>query len=316
MTEPTLQTRRDLVLLPADRPDVRTPLRDLVEPFRRSLVAKKLRPRGIRTYVYTLQLFVAWMDKDATIKDVTSAAVRRYQEALAEADLAGATMGNRLSCIRGFCRWARREGLIEDDPTRDVDWPKKKLSAPRPLKPAQLRELLASLKQPPEKVYHHSMWQRGRLAIIVMLFAGLRLAEAAALRWDDIDFDDGLLMVYGGKGDKDRNVPLHSRLRLELERIPAAERSGAVLKNIDGEDITRRSLESLMRRLPRVLGLSYRFTAHQLRHSFATQILRHGGDLRSIQVLLGHASLETTMRYILVDPEQARGAVDCMPAAW
>ncbi|MBX0326965.1 tyrosine-type recombinase/integrase [Oscillochloris sp. ZM17-4] len=230
--------------------------------------------------------------------------------------MAGATMGNRLSCIRGFCRWARREGMIDDDPTRDVEWPKKKLTAPRPLKPAQLRELLASLKQPPENRYHHSMWKRGRLAIILMLFSGLRLAEAAALRWEHIDLDDGLLMVYEGKGGKDRNVPLHSMLRLNLEHVPEAERTGSVLKNIDGEDISRRSLESLMRRLPRVLNLSYRFTAHQLRHSFATQILRHGGDLRSIQVLLGHSSLETTMRYILVDPEQARAAVDCLPAGW
>lgn len=292
-------------------------LRDLVDPYHRSLQARKRRPRGIRTEIYTLRLFLAWLGEDATTHDVTGGAIRRYQESIVH--LSGSTIGNRLSSIRGFCRWAVREGYLLENPTRDVDFPRKALTAPRALKPAQLRELLAALRHPvddaPRRCAPYT-WACGVLAVHLMLFAGLRLAEAAALDWNEVDLDDGAILVLDGKGGRDRVVPLHSRLRLELEKVSPALRRGAVLRGRDQAPMSRRALESLFRRWAQALGLSFHFTPHQLRHSFATQMLRHGADLRSIQVVLGHVSLETTMRYILVDPEQTRAAVDCMPAAW
>lgn len=308
-----LTARQPLILLPADRPDPRTPLCDLIAPYRRSLEAKKRRPRGIEREMWNLNRFVRWMDPDATMIDVTDFAIRRYQESIAH--LAPSSIGNVLTSIRGLCKWARREKLITEDPTIEVDWPKRRRSAPKPLKPDQLRLLLHLLKEPERQTERQRfLWHRSVLAVHMMLFAGLRISEAVNLDWEHIDFDDGALMVYEGKGGKDRIVPLHSRLRLELERTPEAGRAGPILTTLEGTRVAIKGLDNIFRRRLKTSGLIC--SPHQLRHTFATQMLRHGADLRSIQVLLGHESLETTMRYILVDPEQTRAAVDCMPASW
>ena len=316
-------TQPQLILLPADRPDPRSPRCALIEPYRRSLEARKRRPRGIQKTIWQITRFVRWMDADATMQDVTDFAIRRYQETMAH--LSASTIGNMLSTIRGLCKWAKREKLIAEDPTIDVEWPTRHWTIPKPLKPAQLRELMAGMR-PPEQYPSGGplRWQRNVLAIHLMLFAGLRISEASNLRWAEIDFDDGLLMVIDGKGGKDRIVPLHSKLRLELEKPPPSERTGPILKKlekVEGEwryssnAYPIKSIDNTFRRwLPKHTGIDC--SAHMLRHTFATQMLRHGADLRSIQVLLGHESLETTMRYILVDPEQTRAAVDCMPAGW
>lgn len=310
---PQTTTASRLILLPADRPDPRTVLVDLVPLYQRNLEAKKRRPRGIEREIWQVRRFIRWMDPDATMADVTDFAIRRYQETIAH--LAPSSIGNMLTSIRGFCRWGRREKLIIEDPTLELDWPKRRLSAPRALKPAQLRVLLHAMKEPEQMTeWQFFYWQRSALAVYLMLFAGLRISEVVNLDWEHIDFDDGALMVYDGKGGRDRIVPLHSRLRVELERIPADKRQGPVLTMRNGRRTTIKNLDNIFRR--RLKERGFVCTPHQLRHTFATQMLRHGADLRSIQVLLGHTSLETTMRYIMVDPEQTRAAVDCMPASW
>lgn len=312
-----------LVLLPADRPDPRTPVRDLIEPFKRTLEARKRRPRGIQKTIRQIRLFVRWLDPDTTMPDITEATIDRYQESLSH--LNASTIANYLIDVRGLCKWAKRQKLITEDPSEYLYLPKRRVSAPKPLKPAQLRALMAGMRTPERYPYGGPlMWQRHVLSIHLMLFAGLRISEASALKWDHIDLDDGLLMVYEGKGGKDRVVPLHSRLRLELEKVAETERTGYVLKTretlsssgqSDEQICPIKTLDNTFRRwLPKHTGVHC--SAHQLRHTFATQMLRHGADLRSIQVLLGHDSLETTMRYILVDPEQTRAAVDCMPTTW
>lgn len=316
--------RQELILLPAERPDPRTPIRDLLPAFERALQARKRRPRGIEKTMRNARYFVRWLDPDTTMPDITLATIDRYQESLIH--LKATTVANYLIDVRALCRWAKRERLILEDPSTEVYLPKRRVVAPKPLKPAQLRMLMAAMR-PPE-VYPFGgplLWRRHVLAIHVMLFAGLRVSEATDLKWEHIDLDDGLLMVYEGKGGKDRVVPLHSRLRLELERTPEAERTGPILRPMERVDGAWRyaaeggcaikSLDNTFRRwMPAHAG--FRCSPHQLRHTFATQMLRHGSDLRSIQVLLGHESLETTMRYILVDPEQTRAAVDSMPSNW
>lgn len=202
-----------------------------------------------------------------------------------------------------------------DDPTIWVEWPKKIRPAPKPLKPEDVHRLFRLIQEPPQlAAWRRPIWQRNVLAIELMLFAGLRLSEAANLRWEHIDLVDALLMVFDGKGGKDRVIPLHHRLQQRLSAIPMAERVGTVLKTQTGKPCSDDCLEHIFSRWLRGLGMTCH--AHRLRHTFATQMLRHGADLRSIQVVMGHESLETTMQYILVDPEQTRAAVDCMPADW
>jgi site-specific recombinase XerD len=147
-----------------------------------------------------------------------------------------------------------------------------------------------------------------------MLFSGLRLSEAAALRWCDVDLEVRELMVVDGKGGKDRVVPLHPALVEELCQVRSPKPSWAVLGQRDGKPLTHKSLAHIFERWLADLGI--RITAHRLRHSFATEMLRHGADIRAIQDLMGHTSLETTQRYLALHNEQLRGAIEKLPPSW
>jgi site-specific recombinase XerD len=147
-----------------------------------------------------------------------------------------------------------------------------------------------------------------------MLYGGLRLAEAAALCWDDLDLDEGYLIVREGKGGEDRSVPLHKKLRAELDTVSEEEQNGAVAGRQDGCTLSCRSIEHIFDRWLPALGVN--ISAHQLRHSFATYMLHEGADLRTIQELLGHKDLATTERYLMVDMGLKRQAVDVLPDEW
>jgi integrase/recombinase XerD len=149
---------------------------------------------------------------------------------------------------------------------------------------------------------------------MLMLFAGLRISEAAALRWRDVDLEAGVLMVIEGKGGKDRAVPIHPILRAELLRVESPRPSWAVVGRRDNQPMNQKSLAHLFERwLP---DCDLHISAHRLRHSFASELLRHGADLRSIQELLGHTSLEMTQRYLMLGSQQLRAAIDRLPDGW
>jgi site-specific recombinase XerD len=285
---------------------------DLLPQYETYLNRKKRRPRGIERYIHNLRRFFRWLGEDATLDSITPAVVDSYQESIAH--LSASTIINALSCIRSFCRWAMRAKLRYDDPTLLVEFPPKRRSAPRALKRDELRQFLATIKQPDGlSEYDAWIWQRNRRAVLLMYYAGLRLAEVAALRWQDVDLSGGMLTVRCGKGGYDRVVPLHAALRAELEHVSSADRAPdrAVAGKPDGSTLTERSIENIFRRWLRRLGVS--ISAHQLRHTFATTMLHNGADLRTIQELLGHKNLATTERYLMVEMTQKRRAIDVIP---
>ena len=141
----------------------------------------------------------------------------------------------------------------------------------------------------------HFTWCRNRRAIFLMLFAGLRISEAAALRWRDVDLEGRYLVVRDGKGGKDRSVPLHPILLAELNKAPAHRPNWAVAGKADGSCMTVKSMAHIFERWLPERGLT--ISAHQLCHSFATELLRKRADIREIQELLGHNSSRTTEIY-------------------
>jgi integrase/recombinase XerD len=162
------------------------------------------------------------------------------------------------------------------------------------------------------------IWLRNRCFIFLMLFGGLRISEAAAILWKYVDLETETLAIVDGKGGKDRVIPLHSVLLGEL-RIAAAERgakpSQAIAGKRDGAPLISKSAGHIFELwLPRETGL--RFGSHRLRHSFATELLRNGADLREIQQLLGHKDPAPTAIYTLVVVEHLRPAVAKLPSAW
>lgn len=161
-------------------------------------------------------------------------------------------------------------------------------------------------------------WRRERdvRTILLMLYAGLRLSEAANLRWRNVDLGRGMIRVVdGAKGGRSRAVAAHERLMAAFQRVPGEERRAdyAVVGRPDGAPMKPKALAHLFERW---LADTIRISAHQLRHSFATQMLWHGADIRHIQELLGHASLDTTRRYLRLDTDRLRESVDRIPSSF
>lgn len=289
-------------------------LETLLPRYRSALVARGHRPRGIDRYLDQLRAFVTYLDADATMADVTTASITAYQEDFARRCSPG-TVGNALTVIRSFCRWAIRVGHRTDDPTLSIQWPRRTKPSPRALKQSELQKLFVALTSYSQlSPYHEFMLRRNRRAIFLMLFAGLRISEAAALRWREVDLDDGALFVRQGKGGKDRCVPLHPHLLDELRAAPTHYRGFAVAGGKDDQPLSPKSMAHIFEIWLPKRGL--RISAHQLRHTFATELLRNKADLRHIQELLGHESLETTQAYLAVDVEGLRSAVALLPSQW
>lgn len=205
-----------------------------------------------------------------------------------------------LVAIRGFYKFLAREGILENAAPRAVRTPRVKRGLPRPLSE---RDAVRVLDEAGE---HDVEWLAARdVALLTLLYgAGLRISEALSLKRGDVPLAETVTIL--GKGRKERSVPVLPLLQEAVQayavRIPfTGAPSGPLFLSRRGKPMSAREAQALMQRLRSRLGLSERATPHALRHSFATHLLQGGGDLRSVQELLGHASLSTTQTYTAVD---------------
>jgi site-specific recombinase XerD len=288
---------------------------DTLDQWLAWLASQKLRPRAVDTYRRELCRIVAWLGTDVTVVELDAARLALYQAE--RAHLSASSLRKTLTVVRSYATWCVSVGLREDDPTQRFRWPRKTQPLPRALSSDELACLDRWLTRTPPTLDRVAarLLQRDRRIVLLMLYAGLRRAEVADLDWRDVDLGDGSLVVRGGKGGKDRALPLHSRLAAELERTPKQERRGAVVRSVrGGEKLSHKTIGQLFERRLRAEGLH--MSAHQLRHTFATRLLAVGADLRTIQDMMGHESLETTARYLQSDLTLKQAAVRRLPDSW
>ncbi|CED92446.1 tyrosine-type recombinase/integrase [Actinomyces succiniciruminis] len=196
--------------------------------------------------------------------------------------------------LRAWHRWLVRTGRRTDDPTEAVERPRMPAGRPRPISRAQLDRLLAMRLRPDT-----------RTKILLAAYQGLRVHEIAKIRGEDIDTGAGTLTV-AGKGGRVDTLPLHPRIAAEARQRPG-EGYWFPSPYRAGESITGKSVGDVISAALHRAGI--RASAHQLRHTFATQLLAAGVDSRVVQVLMRHASLATTARYLGVSPEQQHAAI-------
>ncbi|MBS0281828.1 MAG: tyrosine recombinase XerC [Proteobacteria bacterium] len=208
-----------------------------------------------------------------------------------------------LAAIRGFYKFLAREGILENAAPRAVRTPRLKRGLPRPLSPTDAQRAIDEAGE------HDVEWLGARdAALLTLLYgAGLRISEALSLKRGDVPLADTLTIL--GKGRKERVVPVLPLLREAIgdyaAKIPfTAAPSAPLFLSRRGKPMSAREAQGLMQKLRGRLGLTERATPHALRHSFATHLLQGGGDLRSVQELLGHASLSTTQTYTAIDMRQ------------
>ncbi len=234
-----------------------------------------------------------------TVADFRSYLARRNAQGLARTSTARA-----LSTLRGFFKFLDRADLVHNAAITAVRTPKLPKSIPRALSETDAIEVIETVG-----ILSDEPWLAKRdIALLTLLYgAGLRIGEALDLNREQAPTGDSIVVT--GKGNKQRLVPILSVVRAAigdyLAACPYALKDGDPLfVGMRGKRLNPGVLQRQVRRLRAVLGLPESATPHALRHSFATHLLAAGGDLRTIQELLGHATLSTTQRYTAVDEAQ------------
>jgi integrase/recombinase XerC len=226
---------------------------------------------------------------------VTADDVRNFLNELLRRGASRATVQRALFAIKAYYRW-RETTLARPNPAHFIRSAKVEKRLPQVLNENDAAHLIEA-----DGGNNSSALLRDRAIMEVLYSSGLRVSELTGLDWRDIDEDLGMVMVRSGKGNKDRLVPLGEPAIDALRAWRAARQPTSldqpVITNMRGSRLTTRSVQKILaQRLDRA-ALATSITPHGLRHSFATHLLNAGADLRSIQEMLGHASLTTTQRY-------------------
>ena len=224
------------------------------------------------------------------------------------------TIARKLSAIRSFFYYLERKGLIRSNPAADISSPKRGKYIPTHLPVDEMFRLLEG----PDRAKPLGLRD---LAILEMLYScGIRVSELSGLNLSSIDFDQRLVKVVG-KGNKERIVPFGKKALRAIEEYIEATRplrkkaqkdpqDAPLFINFRGGRLTTRSIGRIVKKYATQCGLMTEITPHSLRHTFATHLLDGGADLRSVQELLGHASLSTTQKYTHVSLEKLMEVYD------
>lgn len=220
-----------------------------------------------------------------------------------------ASVARMLVSLRSFHRFLVREGHASVDPTAKIGSPKRPKSIPKAIPLEDVERLI-------ESPARDNLGKRDRAILESLYGAGMRISELVNLDLDDVDLDEGTVLIRSGKGGKSRRVPIGRAARSALadyvttvrpqliakSRAPGA----AIFLNARGSRLSRQGCWKILRRYAEMAGLEDRVSPHTLRHSFATHMLDAGADIRVVQDLLGHASLATTQVYTLVSDSKLR----------
>jgi integrase/recombinase XerD len=237
--------------------------------------------------------------------------IEAYVAVLRGQGRAPATVARAIVAVRSLHRFLAEDGRLPADPGADVETPRVPAGLPKALTEAEVQVLLGVV------VGDDPVARRDRAVLEVLYGTGLRISELVGLRLGDVDLESALLRAFG-KGSKERVVPLgrHAvralyewltpggREALEPERWARRGDAEAVFLNRRGGRLTRQGAWFVVKRHGEAAGLGAKLTPHVLRHSCATHMLDHGADIRSVQELLGHASVSTTQVYTRVSTER------------
>ncbi len=249
--------------------------------------------------------FTNW--RDASVDDF-----RAWLFSMMKEDLSRATIRLRFAAVRSFYKFlVHRRGLAKS-PAADLQLPKAERKLPVVLNISQMEELL-SLPHKMQGEKPKIPWLAARDTALLELFysCGLRISELRMLDVRDIDFISESCRVMG-KGAKERLIPIGGPALAALQRYrqAAAITHGAIFLSSRKTRITQQAIDLLLKKYLRASSIPFAISPHKLRHSFATHMLDAGADLRSVQSLLGHASLSTTQIYTHVTRERLRKAYD------
>ncbi|MGA6099251.1 site-specific tyrosine recombinase XerD [Stutzerimonas marianensis] len=278
------------------------PARDdpLIDRFLDALwLEKGLADNTRQAYRSDLALFNGWLDeRGVRLADAGRDVILDHLAWRLHNAYKARSTARLLSGLRGFYRFLVREGLVAVDPTLQVDLPRLGRPLPKAMSEADVEALLAA----PE--LGDPLGLRDRAMLEVLYACGLRITELISLTLEQVNLRQGVLRTFG-KGSKERLVPLGEEANHWLERylrdarreLLGAKIGDVVFPSQRGDQMTRQTFWYRIKLHAKVAGITASISPHTLRHAFATHLLNHGADLRTVQMLLGHSDLSTTQIY-------------------
>ena len=272
-------------------------------------VEKGLAVNTLRSYELDLQRLSSGLrgsEKDATADQLTS-----YVQSLYRAGLSARSIARHITTLRNFYSFLVREQAIERDPTEFLTPPRQGTTLPKYLNREEVERLLSSPR------IEKSTGLRDRAMLELLYATGLRVTELCRLELSAVERDLGVVRVIG-KGNKQRMVPFGESAREAIDkylgdgrsRLLKGRASRFLFVTARGTAMTRQAFWKLLGGYGRCVGIFRSLTPHVVRHSFATHLVEGGADLRSVQIMLGHADISTTQVYTHVARRRLREIVD------
>lgn len=272
------------------------------------LIDKKYSKNTIESYKRDLNKFNIFCNKKSS--SIKEADVKEYLKELTKLKESKTTISRNISSLRSYYKFLLTEKIISSNPMENIELPKLDKRLPKTLDENDI-DVLLDIKLIDNYSY------RNKAMIELMYATGLRVSELINLKIHDIDFDMALLKTLG-KGSKERIVPIGDYALYYIKIYVDNYRNTMIKKeyndylflNNHGKQMTRQGFFKILKKVALDNGINKDFSPHTLRHSFATHLLNHGADLRSIQELLGHSDISTTQIYTHVSNKQLRDNYD------
>lgn len=289
-----------------------SPLLPTIKLYVRYLrLERNLSPNTIEAYRNDLAHLEAFMMRNnLKLENVTLEQLHTFAASLHEYGITPRSQARVLSGVRSFFRFLVLDGVVESDPTELLEWPSLPEHLPVVLTLEEIDRIEDSID------LSKAEGARNRAIIEVLFSCGLRVSELVNMKLSDLYLEDRVLLVRG-KGNKERLVPVSNKAIADLKRwffdrnlmkIKPGE-DDYVFLNRRGAHLTRTMILIMVKRQAEEAGIKKTISPHTFRHSFATALLQGGADLRSIQTMLGHEKIDTTLVYTHISNEQLRKAI-------
>lgn len=270
-------------------------------------------PESVHAYEQDIVSFYKFIySQGIDIDDVDSPIIRNYLSSELARGISKKTCSRRLSALRHFYRYLVKNEIVHENPFLFVSSPKKEIRYPHVLYIEQIENLL---KLNSERTDNLAL--RDQCILELLYSSGVRATELVNIKMSDVDLRNRSIRIFG-KGRKERIVPFNKSTQTVMKKYCLNSRDEFILKSVEtakedylftnakGEKLTTRGLEYILKEIEKKTGTNYGLHPHLLRHTFATHLLEGGADLRVIQELLGHESLNTTQIYTHVTEESMR----------
>jgi integrase/recombinase XerD len=273
------------------------------------VVEKGLAKKTLEAYGHDLSRWIEFLSASGVrdVLKVTPSDVKAFLLVLRSRKLSNRTVARNLVAIRTFFRFLMEEGMLETNPLEDLESPKMAMTLPEIL---SLKEVERLLEQPTLRT---PQGIRDRAMLEILYATGMRVSELVQLPLNQVNLEGGYVLLYG-KGSKERMVPLGGEaikritryLETTRKKLARGKEVPFLFLNRSGRGLSRQMFWRIIKAYGFKAGIRKKITPHLLRHSFATHLLARGADLRSVQMMLGHADISTTQIYTHVTGERLK----------